>query len=60
MARVPLQTGLTQQYTGGEVQLSPQTVEPFESAAPDNLKAAGKALTSVSLSLIHISEPTRR
>lgn len=48
MARVPLQTSLTQEYKGGEVQLSPQTVEPFESAAPDNLKAAGKALTSVS------------
>ncbi len=48
MARVPLQTGLSQQYAGGEVQLSPQTVEPFESATPDNLKAAGKALTSVS------------
>lgn len=48
MARVPLQTQLTQEYKGGEVQLSPQTVEPFESAAPDNLKAAGKALTSVS------------
>ncbi len=49
MARVPLQTQLTQEYqSGGEVQLSPQTIEPFESAAPDNLKAAGKALTSVS------------
>ncbi len=49
MARVPLQTQLTQEYqSGGEVQLSPTTVEPFESAAPDNLKAAGKALTSVS------------
>ena len=48
MARVPLQTGLTQEYKGGEVQLSPQTVDPMESATPDNLKAAGKALTSVS------------
>ena len=48
MARVPLQTGLTQQYKGSEVQLSAQTVDPFESETPDNLKAAGKALTSVS------------
>ena len=48
MARVPLQTGLTQQYKGSEVQLSAQTVDPFESETPDNLKTAGKALTSVS------------
>ena len=36
MARVPLQTGLTQQYKGSEVQLSAQTVDPFESETPDN------------------------
>lgn len=48
MARVPLQTQLTQEYKGSEVQLSAQTVDPFESETPDTLKTAGKALTSVS------------
>ncbi len=48
MARIPLQTDLTQQYKGSEVQLSAQTVDPFESETGSNLKEQGKALTSVS------------
>ena len=51
MARVPLQTQLTQEYQGGEVQLAAQTVEPMKDVVSDDLKAQGKALQ---LSLIHI------
>ena len=48
MARVPLQTQLTQEYQGGEVQLAAQTVEPMKDVVSDDLKAQGKALQGLS------------
>ena len=48
MARVPLQTELSQEYAGGEVQLTAQTVDPRKDVVSDDLKAQGKALQGLS------------
>ena len=48
MARVPLQSQLTQEYAGGEVQLAAQTVDPRKDKVSDDLKAQGKALQGFS------------